>query len=273
MGPTPLALALAAAAVHAGWNLLLARERDTEAAGAVAVAIGAIAFAPVLVASGSIDASAAPFIAVSAALEVVYLALLANAYARASLTLVYPLARGSAPVLVLVGEALFLGLAPSGLAVGGILLVAAGVVLIRGREPPPLRYLVLALAIGACIASYTIVDKHGITHADPLVYLEVVFGSVAIAQLAHVGARRGAAALRAAVSPQSALAGIGFFGSCGLTLLALDRARAAPVAAVRETSVLLATAFAIGVGWERARGWRVVGAALVVAGIAAIALG
>jgi drug/metabolite transporter (DMT)-like permease len=88
-----------------------------------------------------------------------------------------------------------------------------------------------------------------------------------------VFARRGGAVLRRALKPATALTGIGFFGSYGLTLLALARAPAASVAAVREVSVLIATAAAARTLHEPVGLERMAGAALVVGGIAAIALG
>jgi len=96
---------LTGAVVHAAWNLLLAGAKDSEAAGAVALASGAVIFTPVALATWDIGAAAWPYIVVSAVLELAYFVLLGRAYARAELSLVYPIARGSAPVLVLLASA------------------------------------------------------------------------------------------------------------------------------------------------------------------------
>ena len=274
VGLLALSLTLASAFVHAGWNLLLAREEDTHAATAVAVGIGALVFAPVAIASWRMTGGALPFISASAVLELVYLALLASAYALAALSFVYPIARGSAPVLVLVVSVVFLGVSVSPAAAAGVLLVAVGVVLVRGlRERPPGRDLALALGVGAAIAAYTLVDKHGIRHASPIAYEELVFAAMGTVYLGAVRARRGPGALRRALKPSGALIGVGAFGSYALILLALTRASAPPVAAVREVSVLIATAAAARTLDERVGVGRLAGAALVVGGIAAIALG
>jgi drug/metabolite transporter (DMT)-like permease len=260
--------------VHAGWNLLLAREEDTHAATAVAIGIGALVFAPVAVADWRMSAGAVPYMATSTVLELAYLMLLASAYALAALSFVYPIARGSAPVLVLVVSVVFLGAAVSLAAAGGVLLVATGVMLVRGvRERPPARDLGLALGVGACIAAYTLVDKQGIRHASPIAYFEVVITGMAVVYLAILASRRGLDPLRRAVKLSVALIGVGCFGSYALILLALTRAPAAPVAAVREVSVLIATAVAARALDERVGLERLAGAVLVVAGIAAIALG
>ena len=259
--------------MHAGWNLLLAREEDTHAATAVAIGIGALVFAPVAVADWRMSVDAVPYMSASTVLELAYLALLASAYALAALSFVYPIARGSAPVLVLVVSVAFLGVGVSLVAAGGVLVVAAGVVLVRGlRERPPARDLGLALGVGACIAAYTLVDKQGIRHASPIAYFEIVITGMAVVYLAAVAARRGLEPLRRALKPSVALIGIGCFGSYALILLALTRAPAASVAAVREVSVLIATAAAALTLGEPVGLERLAGAALVVGGIAAIAL-
>ena len=131
----------------------------------------------------------------------------------------------------------------------------------------------MALAIGACIAAYTLVDKHGVAHANPLAYLQVVFTIAAIAYFAGAWRVRGPAAIRAAVTPSSLLAGVGFFGSYALTLAALRLAPAASVAAVRESSVVIAAAALIVSGREPAGRGRLAGATLVAAGVALISLG
>ena len=274
MPVSALLLALAAAVVHASWNLLLSDAEDVHSSSAVAVAAGALLFAPVAALTWRLHSAAVPYVAASSALETLYLVLLATGYSVAAMGFVYPVARGSAPVIVLAISALALGAGVSALAAIGVLVVAAGIVLVRGlRISGRRRDLVVALSVGACIAGYTLVDKRGIAHAAPISYLEVVFGVVALAYVLAVWRVRGAAALRAAVTPSSVLAGIGFFGAYGLTLAALRLAPAASVAAVRESSVVIA-AVILALGHREHIGVeRFTGAALVVAGIALISLG
>jgi len=269
-----LALALAAAFVHAAWNLLLSGSEDTRAATAVALASGAVVWAPVAALTWRVDRSAWPYIAASGSLELLYLVLLATAYATAAMGFVYPISRGSAPVLVLVAGAIGGAASPSALSAVGVIVAALGIVLVRGlRTEHRPRDLALALTIGALIASYTLVDKHGVTHANPLAYLQVVFSLAAIGYVAGALRVLGPRRIRAAVRPSSVLAGVGYFGSYGLTLIALRLASAASVAAVRESSVVIA-AFALAAsGREPAGRGRLAGAALVAAGVALISLG
>jgi drug/metabolite transporter (DMT)-like permease len=84
---------------------------------------------------------------------------------------------------------------------------------------------------------------------------------------------RGGAALRAAVNRSTVVAGIGMFGAYALALAALRLASAASVAAVRESSVVMATTFLAITGRERIAPERLAGAIAVVVGIALISLG
>jgi drug/metabolite transporter (DMT)-like permease len=269
-----LLLALAAAVVHATWNLLLSGEPDTHSASAVALVVGTLVFAPVAAARWRLEPAALPYVAGSSALEVLYLALLATAYSVAAMGFVYPIARGSAPVLVLIAGAVVAGAGVSLPAAVGVLLVAVGIVLVRGlRRAGRPRDLALALSVGTCIAGYTLVDKHGIVYGNPLAYLELVLGVATIVYLVGVWRARGASALRAAIGWRTVLAGIGFFGSYALTLAALRLAPAASVAAVRESSVVMAAAVLAVTGREQVGAERLAGAVAVVVGIALISLG
>ena len=264
-----LALALLAAVVHAAWNLLVAGAASPERAATVALAVGALVLLPFGVAMWDVSGPAWPYIAASVAFEVAYIVLLGRAYAGADLGFVYPVARGAGPVLVLLAGVVALGVRPSATEALGVLLVVGGILLVRGVERG--SGLTLALAVGACIAGYTLVDNEGIEHAAPLPYLTAVLVPTAVIALALDAPRPGSA--RAHLDARVALAGIAMAGAYALTLAALDRAAAAPVAAVRETSVLIALLAVAVIGRERVTPGRVAGGALVVGGVAALALG
>jgi drug/metabolite transporter (DMT)-like permease len=268
-----LALALGAAFLHAFWNLVLARAPDIEAATAVALTAGVVAFAPVAAVAWEAESEVLPYLAVTSLLQLVYFVLLTAAYDRAELSFVYPIARGSAPVLVLLVGVALLGDSASAAQVGGVLLVAAGVLLVRGIRPQAGALdLGLALAIAACIAAYTLVDKRGIEHASPVVYQELSMILPAVAFVGLTLARRGRQAVGRAVGPASVLAGLATFGAYTLVLAALARAPAAPVAAVRESSVVIATALAVPLLHERVSAARLAGAGVVVAGVVLLGL-
>jgi drug/metabolite transporter (DMT)-like permease len=256
-----LGLALAAALVHALWNLLLAGARDPQAATAVGMCVGSVLFLPAL--AGDVSGDAVPWLIASSALELLYFALLALAYSRYELSAVYPLARGSAPVFVLVVGGVSLVLQAV-----GVVVVACGVLLVRGLRRGAWHETFLALAVGACIAGYTLVDKEGLKHADALPYLELVLVVPAVAYAGFIGRTR----LRSALGWRAALAGVGMFGAYALVLAALRLAAAAPVAAVRETSIVIATLLGAVVLHESVGRARLLGAVAIVLGVGAIAL-
>jgi drug/metabolite transporter (DMT)-like permease len=270
---TAFLLAFAAAWLHGTGNVLLGRTREPEAATAVLLIVGVVAFAPVAALTWRVDAAAWPYIGASAALELAYFALLAAAYRRSEVSLVYPVARGSAPVLVLLGTLVLLGRGVGAGQVVGVLAVAAGIVLVRGvRVGGDKRGLLLALATGACIAGYTLVDKEGLRHAGPLPYIELVLVPPSILYALAIARVRGRAAMRAETTPLLILIAIVLYVTYVLVLLALRLASAPAVSAVRETSVVIASALALVLLRERVTRVRFAGAVLVAAGIALLAL-
>jgi drug/metabolite transporter (DMT)-like permease len=154
--------------------------------------------------------------------------------------------------------------------VGGVLLVGSGILLVRGLRRG--RGALLAVAIASAIASYTVVDKHGVAHASPVAYLELMSIFTGFAYAGFVVATRGAVALRAELGWRSVLAGVGTFAAYACVLAALQLASAASVAAVRESGVVVATALAAIFLRERVTPWRAGGAVLVVAGVALLSL-
>jgi drug/metabolite transporter (DMT)-like permease len=271
MPTSALALALGAAVLHAFWNILLAGARDVQAATAVALVAGVLTFAPVTALAWQAESHVWPYLVATSLLQLGYFVLLTAAYTRADLSFVYPIARGSAPIIVLVVGALVLAEAVSSAEAAGVVVVAAGVLLVRGvRGSAAAGDLALALAIGACIASYTLLDKRGIRYASPIVYQELSMIPAAVGFLGLTLARRGGQGVRSAIALAPVAAGLATFGAYILVLAALARAPAAPVAAVRETSVVIATALAVPLLHERVGTERLVGAGLVVAGVIVI---
>jgi drug/metabolite transporter (DMT)-like permease len=270
---TALVLALVAAVGHAVWNMLLARARDPEAATAVAMLVGLALFAAPAAVDWEVEGSVWPYVLGSSLFELVYIALLAAAYRHSALSVVYPLGRGVAPVLVLVFGVAALGTGTSAIQAAGVCLVAAGVFLVRGsrRDADP-RGVAFGLAIAACIASYTLIDNSGVERASALAYLELVMILPALGYAAFVLRRRGSNALRAEINTSSIVAGLLILTPYSLFLVALDLAPAAPVAAVRETSIVVATALGALVLKERVNRGRWAGAVLVAGGVALVAV-
>ena len=268
-----LALALAAALLHAVWNLLTARSDASHATLAVAMVAGTVVCLPLALIDLDVDGSVWPYVVGSVIFELGYLTLLAMAYSRAPMSVVYPVARGGAPVIVLVVSVAALGATLAAGAAAGVLAVAAGVLLVRagGGERDAARGATLGCGVAAFIAGYTMIDHAGLDHATPLAYLEFVLAPTA---LLHGRRRRlsGAPVVRAALVPVLDPRRRGDLRRLRPGPARARPAPAAPVAAVRESSVVIATALAAVVLDEPVDRRRWAGAVLVVAGIGAIAL-
>jgi drug/metabolite transporter (DMT)-like permease len=268
-----VALALGAAFLHAGWNVALAGAPSTRAATAGVLLWGVVLLTPVALVAGTVSASAAPFIAASAALELAYFVLLARAYDGGEVSVVYPVARGLAPVVVLVAGALVLGEHIAAGAAVGVLIIASGIALVGCgvfpfhmaiKNATPRRDVLFGVAIGVVIAAYTLVDAEGVERADPIAYLALVIAPCAALYPAVTKTRPD-------VGARTALTAAATFGAYLLVLAALERAPAAPVSAVRETSVVIAAVLAAVVLHERVGARKLAGAVAVAAGVALIA--
>ena len=229
-----------------------------------------VAGAPFAIVFWRLDSHVWPFLIAGSLLQLLYFVLLAFAYTHAELSVVYPVARGLAPVFVLVGSIVVTGAGTTPRQAVGVLLVAAGVLLVRGVRRG--KGALLAVTIACVIATYTVVDKHGVVHASPVAYLELMCIFTGVVYAPAVAARRGTSALRAELNRRSVVAGVGTFAAYAFVLAALQLASAASVAAVRESGVLVATALAAIVLRERVTAWRAGGAVLVVAGIVLLGL-
>jgi drug/metabolite transporter (DMT)-like permease len=144
--------------------------------------------------------------------------------------------------------------------------------IVRGldRQIDPSQ-LILPLAVAVTIASYTLVDRSGIHHAGAIPYFEMT-ALITLAYPAWIARRRGVAVLRAELSIASVVAGGAMFAAYCLVLAALRLAPPGPVAAVRESSVVIATALAAALLGEEVSRVRLLGAALVAGGVALLAL-
>lgn len=168
------------------------------------------------------------------------------------------------------------GAAVHALTAVGVVVVAAGILLVRGpaRETEP-QHVLLAPGIGTTIAVYTLLDKAGLRHAHPLPYLELVILPSVVVYPALVARMKGRRALRAELGAPALAAGVAMFGAFALALAAIRLAPQAYVPAVgalRETSVVIAVAAGGVLLGERVGGRRALGGALVLAGVAALAL-
>jgi len=271
---------LGAGLLHAGWNALLKRAQggdpmmDTAALviGSAVWSLLALPFA------GLPDPSAWKFIALSSSVHFAYYITLSNAYRTGDLSFAYPIMRGCAPLIVALLGIVFLRDLPAPHVALGIVLICAGIVSIAfvRREKHPPEALRWALANAAIIGLYTLIDGAGVRAAgNSLAYVSWLLALEGIPYIAWLAWRRGARTLVRYVGGSARLATVAGFGSLAayaIVLWAMTLAPVAAVAALRETSVLFAAL--IGAVWlkEGFGMMRLVGAASVVAGIAALKL-
>ncbi len=268
MPASALALALGSAVLHAAWNLLLGRARDAQAAAAATFALSVVMAAPFAAIWWHADASVWPYALASTLLEAVYVVSLAHAYRTTDVSFTYPLTRGLAPVIALGVAIAVLGHHASLAEVGGVLLVGAGIVLVRGLGGRgDAQALVLVATIAVAIAAYTLVDRAGIQRAGACSYYVLVMAGPCLAYPWLVGRT----AIVKAMNGEVLLASVATFASFALGLLALRKGAAAPVLAVRSSSIVIATLFARRFAAERVSWPRLVGSLLVFGGIVLLA--
>jgi drug/metabolite transporter (DMT)-like permease len=264
------AAVLFAALLHAGWNALVKLGTDRfSSVLLLAMVQGGIAL--LLIPVFGLPAKAAwPWVLLGSTLHSGYKLFLIRAYRHGDLSQVYPLARGTAPLIVTIAGALFLGEVPAPVRAAAVTAIAAGIMLMAGRGGLSRIALLWALGTACFTASYTMADGVGARRAgDASSFAMVMFaldGAVMIGVGLAARGPRAVAALRS--SWRSGLAaGAMSLGSYWIAIWAFARAPLAMVAALRETSVLFAMLIAFLILKERIAPRRWAAAALIVAGI------
>ncbi|MCM5553560.1 SMR family transporter [Pleomorphomonas sp. NRK KF1] len=270
------AAVLAAALVHAGWNVLIKGAAD-KLAMTVSVAIGAALVAAVILPFQPMPAPESwPFLCASVLLQSVYFLLIARAYRVVDMSLAYPLMRGAAPLVVaLVGATVFGETLRIGqwMAIG---LISAGIgALALGafRQPLATAGTATALCNALVIAAYTLVDASGVRLSGaPVAYALLLAILTGVVTTAVVFAGRARPKLSVRTLGLGLVGGAATTLSYGVALWAMTRAAVAPVAALRETSIIFALALSRLVFGESIGGRRVAAALLVMAGVAGLRL-
>lgn len=242
---------LVAAACHAGWNALLKLNLEAlTATTLVAVASGLVAL-PLVAVLGVPAAAAWPYLASSVLIHTLYYLALAQAYRTGDLGQVYPIARGTAPLLTAVLSTLVLGERLPWMGWAGVGLLASGILLLalrgnRALQPVDARAIGFALLTSLTITSYSIVDGTGARVAGaPVLYTAWLFVLSAVV-MAVIGVALRGPQLRPAIAKSGVLALAGAALSVLayiIAIWAMTRAPIALVAALRETSVLFAALF------------------------------
>jgi drug/metabolite transporter (DMT)-like permease len=278
-----LLLVLAAAGCHSLWTLALKNETLRLEVSLGAIAIGALACAPALLFNplGEVPAAAWGLMLLSGVLETGYVVALTAAYRVGDLSLVYPVARGTAPVLVAPLAVLLLGERLSLPGVLGIALVVAGIFASHlGTGDPSIaraghrRALALALLTGSLTAGYSLVNKAGVALVPVPLYAFCVFSLDAIFLWLVLWRRAGTAWPPGLAARWASMTGVGILmvGSYLMVLGAMALAPVSYVVAAREVSIVVAALLGAIVFKERHSRRRIAGAGIIFAGLVVLAL-
>lgn len=269
MTPVVVGLVLLAAVMHAAWNALVKVSDDRVA---VLVGVSAVGGAAGLAAIPFVALPAAaswPFLVLSTAIHIGYYLFLLRAYAVGDLSQVYPVARGGSPLLLALVSAPVMGEALSVGQAAGVGLISLGIISLslgKGR-----RLALLYAVLTSCfIASYSTTDALGVRRsASPLGYIAWLFFLDSVMMLAFGFWRRG----RGLFSPtrvdwrQWIGGGILATAAYGIVVWCYNLGTVAPVAALRETSVVFAALIGSLFLGERFGLRRVIAALVVASGI------
>ena len=284
-----LALVIAAALLHAVWNFLYKRAKDKPSFawlfGMAAVLLYLPAFL-LLVGRQPIPREGWYLVAASGVIHTLYFAFLGRGYSVGDLSLVYPLARGTGPLLVPIWAATFLGERPSAVGLAGILSVVGGVYILHLREISwqgmllPLRSIRtrptrIALFSGLLISIYTVVDKVGVGYLQPLVYMYLFTALYSLLYGPYVlwtsGFKTVKAELRANALPIVAVGFLMVF-TYVMVLYAMTMSNVSYVAAARELSVVFGASMGTVLLKESYGRSKLAGSLLIALGVAMIGL-
>lgn len=272
-----LFLVLFGAALHATWNAIVKAGTD-KSLDAAMVALGAGAVGLVFLPFVPLPKPEAwPFIFVSAFLQFAYFQLVAGAYRAGDIGLVYPLMRGTAPLLVAMTSGVVLGEHLTTTAMIGVLVISAGVLTLAFESRHGGRHaILLALTNAIVIATYTFVDGAGARASGNAVSYTLWMALLPpVLLFAWAIYRRGTTTVWTHVRRNWArglFGGAGSIASYGLALWAMTKAPVATVAALRETAILFALLISVFILKETASIWRYVAGAVIACGVLVLKL-
>ncbi|MDO1583946.1 EamA family transporter [Rhizobium oryzicola] len=270
MNPALIGLALFAAALHASWNAFLRSGADRLWSVTIMSIAGTVVAIPFLFIFPLPSATGFAYILISCALQIIYTVFLIAAYRYGDLGQIYPVIRGTVPLMVSLGGYLFSGIHLAWTQMAGVVLIAAGIMsLALGKSRAPTSSILLALFSGTLIATYATIDSIGVKHVEtPGVYAAWVIFLYGVLQLCVYTVMRGRLRfeVRSAESWKAVAGGILALLSYAAIIGAYSLGPAGPVSAIRETSVV----FAAVIGWiflgERLTPRRVIACLIVAAG-------
>jgi len=269
---------LGAALLHASWNGIIKFGESKVTAILIMTLLQGAAGLVIALTRGWPDTAVWPWLAASGVFHAAYKVFLAYAYEQGDLSRVYPIARGTAPMIVLAISAAFLADQLTATEVGGILVLGLGISMMsRGAFLSGESRKLVPFALGSAVATagYSIVDGMGARVAgDPVQFVAWLFILDALLFTPVLMALRGTGIIRAPLRAwvMGGVAAAGSYGAYAIAVWAMTVAPIALVAALRETSIL----FAVLIGWlvfgERMDRLKAAASAAIITGVAATRL-
>ncbi len=270
-------LVILAAILHAAWNLLIKIQGERLACLAWMSIFAAICWLPFLALLPPLSKEALPLLAITSVFHLIYKISLAKAYDHGDFAQVYPIARGSAPLLTTILAIPLAGEWLSGADLLSLLLIIGGVLLLswNGREIELSKSVLWALATGICIACYTVADGLGgraTVNALTFAGYQCIVDGISIflvalfrrpSRLSTVFVRQWHKLLAAAIMSASAYA---------IIIFVMSRTKIGAVAALRETSVLWAVLIGVFFLREKFGRLRFIAALIVLSGVVSLRL-
>jgi drug/metabolite transporter (DMT)-like permease len=273
LDPLAFGLVMLSALMHAGWNAIAKRGGDGLVSMALIKLPNMAISLIVLAVAGLPNGPAWPYLLGSTVVNILYFYFLINAYRVGDLSVAYPVARGVAPLLVLALSFLLLGEVPTGGAIAGVVVISFGIFLIAMQRRATRQHyhaMLWAAGVGLCISIYTITDGAGArAGGNPVGYVAMLNIFTGIAVCGTAIWRRGPA-LGVALRTDwlnGLVGGTMMLASYTLVVYALTIAPMAPVAALRETSVVFAAIIGSMMFREPFGGQRFLAAVAVAVGI------
>lgn len=277
MSPLVVALVLGSAVLHAAWNALLRSGADRLWSMSVMCAICALVAAPACLVLPAPAAASWPYLLSSGAVQVFYALFLVRAYRTGLLAHVYPIARGTAPLLVTLGAAFLAGERPTPLGLTGVALVSTGIMAIAfGRGRPDGASLAAAAATGVFIATYMVIDGLGVRlSGHPIAYAawQDVAAGLPMPFVYWIIRRAPPKVSRSPDLARSAAGAVISVIAYGVVVWAMSLSPLGQVSALRETSILFAAVLGVVFLKERITARRLLGAAMIAGGAIALSLG
>ncbi len=293
MTAASLILVLLSALAHSTWNLLLKRSSDKEVFVWWLLVSGSVLLAPlggILLWQNPIGPTGWWLVLTTIVVHIFYFVLLGRGYTQGDLSLVYPIARGGGTMLIPVLAVIILGERIEPLAIVGVVAIVLGIYTLSWwgnfrqliNQPlalfknPGTRYAILT---GLTISCYSLVDKTGVAHVQPFLYMYLMTLGTAMGLTPYVlgkqGVRKGwkAAKLEFKLNYlQIVVAGLLTYLAYGLVLTAFSWSRVSYVAPAREVGIVFGVLMGVFILKEPFGRGRLIGSGVIVLGLALIAL-